>query len=199
MLNRIKVMSIGLCALSVIACSSYNPNGYADYRSYVYDGEPIYPESYEHYNPNRLPDNERPVFIPESYHMNAYQQAPVTHQDGDKHWVQSQNPKGYTIQVGDADKPAQVANTLQQVPKTDRTAEIKYQKNGKDYYKGVYGSYPNADAAKEALDKLPENIKKQATVQPWKSVQGSNTTIPNTNTDLNPARIPPVSNGPTNQ
>ena len=52
-------------------------------------------------------------------------------------------------------------------------AEIKYQNQGKAYYKGVYGSYPSFDAAQQALNNLPDDVKKGAGVKTWGSVQSS--------------------------
>ena len=79
--------------------------------------------------------------------------------------------QNYTIELADGDKASEVANTLYKAPKNDRMAEIKYQKDGKTYYKGVYGSYPSLEAAQQALTTLPDEIKQKAGVQTWGSVQ----------------------------
>ena len=92
--------------------------------------------------------------VPDSYYVGAYH-SPTSHKDVDRNWVNSQNPQGYTIEVAEGERPAQVAGKLYKLPKNDRRAQIKYNKNGKTYYKGVYGSYNNYEDAQKALNNLP--------------------------------------------
>ena len=82
-----------------------------------------------------------------------------------------QNAQGYTIELADGDKAAQVAGALYKAPKNQRTAEVKYQQGGKTYYKGLYGSYPSYDAAQQALSTLPADVKQKAGIKSWGSVQ----------------------------
>jgi len=157
---------------------SYNPNGYANYQSYTYQGEPIYPESYDdsgrynYYNNNYRADIKKGVVVPKSYLAGA-NRTPTSHRDQDKSWVEGQNPQSYTIELADADKPAQVAGVLYKAPKNDRRAQVSYQQDGKTYYKGLYGSYNNYEAAQQALNALPADIKSGANIKSWGTVQGS--------------------------
>ncbi len=75
--------------------------------------------------------------------------------------------------MADGEKASQVAQTLYKAPKNDRMAQIKYQRNGKDYYKGLYGSYDSPEAAQKALDALPPDIKQGAGIKNWSNVQGN--------------------------
>lgn len=108
--------------------------------------------------------------VPENYLVGP-SHAPKSHNDLDKGWVDNQNAQHYTIELKQGDKAADVAKTLQQAPKNERTAEVKYQQEGKTIYKGLYGSYPNQEAAEQALKALPEELKSQANVKTWRSVQ----------------------------
>jgi hypothetical protein len=174
---RKKISTVGIiaCAAFISACTSYNPYGYANYRSYVYEGRPLYPEVYEadlyYYKPSSYQERKQ-VTVPETYHVGAYR-SPVSHRDQDKTWVDGQNPQGYTIELADKEKASEVAGKLQQVPKTDHSAAVPYEKEGKIYYKGVYGSYPDQESAQRALNSLPPTIKDEANVQTWGNVQNS--------------------------
>ena len=64
-----------------------------------------------------------------------------------------------------------VAKALYQLPKNNRTAEVKRQRFGKTYYQGVYGSYKTKTQALQALETLPDAIKAQAKVEYWQHVQ----------------------------
>jgi septal ring-binding cell division protein DamX len=110
------------------------------------------------------------VVVPDSYHVGEYH-SPVSFKDRDKGWVSSQNPQGYTIELADDQKASKVAQKLYKAPKNDRMAQVRYQKNGKPYYKGVYGTYNSPEAAQKALDQLPAELKQGAGVKSWGSVQ----------------------------
>lgn len=97
---------------------------------------------------------------------------PGAHKSMDRNWVNSQNPMGYTIELGDDAKAAVVAGKLNQAPKTDRMAQVKYNKNGQSQYMGLYGSYESEEAAKKAYDQLPASVKQGASVKSWSTVQG---------------------------
>lgn len=177
MLTKIRTAGVIACAALISACTSYNPYGYANYRSYVYEGRPLYPEVYEtdlYYSkyPTYEYKERKPVVVPETYYMGP-SGSPVSHKDQDKTWVEGQNPKSYTIEIADQAKAASVAGKLQNAPKTDRGAAISYEKDGKTYYKGVYGTYPDANAAQKALDSLPPAIKDGANVKTWGTVQST--------------------------
>lgn len=111
------------------------------------------------------------VVVPDSYHV-GNNHAPVAHHDRDKNWVSNQSPQSYTIEIADSEKPAEVAKQLFVAPKKEHTAEVEYYQNGSVHYKGLYGSYPNYESAKKALDALPDNLKQQAGIKSWQDVQG---------------------------
>lgn len=179
MLVNIKRLGFILCTISLSACMHYNPNGYANFRSYTHHGRLIYPESEGHYyqyddydtynREQREPQQQ--VVVPDSYHVGKYH-SPVSHKDRDRQWVNRQNPSGYTIEVADDTSAAEVAGKLHKVPKNDRKAQIKYQQGTQTHYKGLYGSYPSFDAAKKALESLPADLKNRANIKTWGSVQG---------------------------
>ncbi|MFI4919644.1 MAG: SPOR domain-containing protein, partial [Legionellales bacterium] len=112
------------------------------------------------------------VVVPESYHVGAYH-SPVSFKDMDQSWVSRQNPQGYTIEIADDAKASEVARKLYNTPKNDRMAQVQYQRNGRVYYKGVYGTYSSSDAAQKALDALPPDIKQGAGVKTWSSIQSN--------------------------
>jgi septal ring-binding cell division protein DamX len=169
----IKHLAFGLCALSLSACTSIQGSSGADYPDYVYDPGQTYP-----IDNNRLNQyiNENPaaqeVTVPETYHVGAYH-APVSFKDRDRQWVQGQNPQRYTIEVADDEKAADVAQKLHKLPKNDRVGQVHYQRAGKSYYKGLYGSYDSQEAAQKALDALPADLKQNAGVKNWGSVQNN--------------------------
>jgi septal ring-binding cell division protein DamX len=128
--------------------------------------------TFEYYHRNSADDgtyNDQPrVVVPQSYHMNGINNSPTTAKDGDKEWVERQNPGGYTIQIQKDSKPAAVANTLQQMPKNERSVEVRSHSGS---YLGLHGNYQSREAAQSQLDKLPADVKNQATIKPWGTVQ----------------------------
>lgn len=170
MSNSIKYVGIVVSICTLCACSSFNPNGNTNDQTYTDHGTDLYPEGYE--NTSSYPSSKQPVYVPESYHVSAYH-SPAKPKDVDQQWVGSQNANDYTIEVAEGDQPANVAKTLLKVPKTERQAEVKYQQGDKTFYKGVYGSYPTKEAAEQALQKLPYDVKPNAQIKSWGSVQGN--------------------------
>lgn len=189
-MKKITSLTIGLMIISLTACTiteqdGYYPAGYQGYNypaydykpyrpwsggsvtnthgSYLYDSD-SYNTSYQNYREKSAP------VVPDTYYTGPAR-APVSFKDNDKNWVNSQNPYGYTIQVADEEKASKVAGKLHKVPKNNRMAEIRYQKDGKNYYKGVYGTYENKEAAQKAMENLPADIRQGASVQGWQSVQ----------------------------
>jgi SPOR domain len=135
---------------------------------------------YSPYDPKTIPSaapkpnmcrGENCVKVPNTYHIGPMH-SPISSQDRDRGWVKSQNPQGYTIEMGDDEKASEVAHKLHSAPKSERMAEIKYQRNGKPTYKGVYGSYESREAAQKAFDNLPEHLRTGSSVKDWGSVQG---------------------------
>ncbi len=135
---------------------SYQPSQYQNIESPNYDYSSGYSES--------------TATVPDSHYTGSYR-SPTSHKDMDRNWVDSQNPKSYTIQIGESDKASQVAGRLYKAPKTERSAEIKYDRKGQSYYKGVYGSFNNQEDAQKALNSLPPEIKQGSEIKSWSSLQ----------------------------
>jgi hypothetical protein len=139
------------------------------YTTYTYDNSQLYPPvNYTSYDSSYKSSEQ--VSVPDSYHVGEFH-SPVSFKDRDKNWVNGQNPQSYTIEIAESDKAAQVAQKLYKAPKNDRMAQVKYNAKGKAYYKGVYGTYPDAASAQKALDSLPAEVKQGASVKNWGSVQ----------------------------
>lgn len=178
MVIKTRLLGVFLCTAGLTSCMSYNPNGYMNHQSYIYKSEPIYPESYDdyssyrYYSPNEPDVVKKAVEVPDTYHVGPTK-APISHKDQDKGWAVGQNPQRYTIELADDPKPSQVANKLYQAPKNERMGQIKYEKSGETYYKGLYGSYDNYESAQKALNNLPPDVKDKATITNWGSVQNT--------------------------
>jgi septal ring-binding cell division protein DamX len=176
--TKTKLIGMTLCAASLSACSSFYSTSATSYHPTTThrDAEvQLYPDGYDNggaYAPTDATTVKKDIVVPDTYHTNAYQ-APTSFKDRDNSWVGHQNPQGYTIELANGDKAADVAGVLQKAPKNERMAEIKYRQDGKEYYKGVYGSYPSYQAAQQALSALPEDVRQGAGVKTWGSVQSS--------------------------
>ena len=172
MLTKTKIICASLCALNLSACMTSGSRDEGHYQTYDNQASPLYPDGYDTtvvYGNNPY-ETTREVMTPESYHLGT-SRPPVSSKDLDKTWVSSQSPNGYTIQLSNDEKASHVAGVLQKIPKNERMAEIKYQHDGKTSYKGLYGSYPSAEAAHNALNTLPNDIKQGAQVEPWGTIQ----------------------------
>ena len=173
MLNNTRIISICLCISGLSACTTDDTSTYTTaqpYQPYTYSGTQLYPESYENTGYTEPPQTSSTVEVPETYHVSA-SHSPTPHTDVDREWINSQNAQGYTIELADGDKASQVAGALYKAPKNERTAEVKYQHDGKTYYKGLYGTYPSREAAQQALDALPADAKPNAGIKTWGNVQ----------------------------
>lgn len=168
-----KCIVLSFCAINLCSCMIYDNENYnPNYQTYTYDNSQLYPAA--NYGSStagyRYSTNEQTVAVPNSYHVGEYH-SPVSFKDRDRTWVSNQNPQGYTIEIAEGEKASQVAQKLYKTPKNDRMAQVKYQMNGKPYYKGVYGTYPDAASAQKALESLPEDIKQGASVKNWSTMQ----------------------------
>jgi septal ring-binding cell division protein DamX len=172
MLNKMKLISVGIGLAGLSACATNNSADYTYYQPYNYNAEVTnyYPTAYDSTMYTDYYSEKKQVQVPDSYHV-GISHSPTSHKNVDSEWVRSQNSQNYTIELTDGDKASQVANTLQKVPKNQRTAEIQYQRDGKTYYKGLYGTYPSYEAAQQALGALPADIKDKAGVKTWSNVQ----------------------------
>lgn len=182
MLHKTKILGICLCLSGLSACTvdsannnppTYRPT-YQPYTYVNYYGTPtdLYPQGYDSSMYVQLPQEKKPLEVPDTYLAGA-NHSPTPPKNVDKEWVNNQKGQSYTIQLADGEKAAEVANTLLKVPKNERTAEIKYQRDGKTYYKGVYGTYPNYEEAQKALNNLPADVKQNAGIKTWGTVQNN--------------------------
>lgn len=124
----------------------------------------------------------RTVTVPQSYYLSEGK--PQSHKNVDKNWVNEQNSSSYTIELATG-KASSVAEILQNSPKDQRMAQVAYG-NGK--YAGVYGTFPSQSAAQAALDKLPPDLRKNAQIQSWDTVQENVSSAPvnNRTTSITP-------------
>lgn len=183
MLKTSKIIIISLSSVYISACSidgttsNFSNYGHSGYTN----SQMIYPDSYDSYNyqyqyqnqsgeyQSGAPSSSGKIVVPESYHVGTSGRPPSA-KDMDKNWVRKQNPSSYTIELANDAKPSRVAGVLYKAPKNERTAEVKTT-NGN--YTGVYGTYPSYEAAKEKLMSLPENVRKDANIKSWGSVQSN--------------------------
>jgi septal ring-binding cell division protein DamX len=167
---------LGMAVIGLSSCMEVDnqPDSYG-YTTYTYGSPMMMQGSYVGSDVSYESESSKTeVEVPDSYYV-APSRTPVSFKDKDRQWVSSQNPKGYTVEVADDEKASKVAGRLYQLPKNDRMAQIKYQRNGKGYYKGIYGSYESQEAAQKAMDALPADMKVGASVKDWGSVQGNMT------------------------
>lgn len=172
--NHLKLMITGLALINLTACNTYEEREYLTYQPAFFGTGNLYPAS-DSYRMNDYAYDSQPgqgVVVPESYHVGQFH-SPVSFKDRDRTWVNNQNAQGYTIELADDEQPSTVAQQLYKAPKTDRMAQIRYYKNGKTYYRGLYGSYENAEDAQKALNALPPEVKKNAGIKNWGSVQNN--------------------------
>lgn len=172
-------MILCFCALGLSGClmdGSSTWDGTANDGYFTMQSEPSnnyeysegYNRSYDSYL--SIPDAETSpgVVVPTTYHLNGVTNTPPTAKDEDKNWVNTQNRNGYTIEVSKDAKPAPVAQKLQQLPKNERSVEVRTQSGS---YIGLHGSYQSREAAEEKLNSLPPDVKGAAKVKPWHDIQ----------------------------
>lgn len=175
--NYAKLALSGLCILGMSSCTMLDDGTgtYLNYPAYAsYDDSQAYrtnyyksPNNYKYYQSYQP---KQDVIVPDSYHVGDMR-PPVSFKDRDQVWVSNQSPQAYTIQLADGDKASQVAQALYKAPKNERVAQVKSARDGKDYYQGVYGSYTSAAEAQKALDALPAEVKRGASVKNWSTIQ----------------------------
>ena len=161
-----------LSFLLLTSCTMGRDPWTAEYQHQSYPSRTYTLQSYGSYEYSDVHVQSHSVNEPDSYYV-GMTQSPTSHKEQDRAWVKDQNPQGYTIEIADSEKPAQVASRLYKAPKTDRMAEIRYQHQGKAFYKGVYGSYSTAEEAQKALQSLPEELRRDAGIKNWGSIQNT--------------------------
>ncbi|AWN74598.1 SPOR domain-containing protein [Legionella anisa] len=168
--KKINLALLAMCAFTMSSCT--RESDYMSYPAYTYNDNiaPYAMNSYNMVNYDYRYQQKQEVRVPNSYYVGELH-SPTSFKDRDQSWVNSQNPQGYTIELVEGDKASQVAQVLYKAPKNDRIAQVKYDRDGKTHYKGVYGTYSTAEEAQKALNALPSEIKNSASVINWSSVQ----------------------------
>ncbi|WP_028388718.1 SPOR domain-containing protein [Legionella fairfieldensis] len=189
-MRNLHFLTLCLCAASLSSCSRVAPydERYISYKPYAYENTKFANErDYERYMERHMEQKDysrSPIDItsPESYYMHIYGSStsrkstlyrPVSHKEVDERWVRVQNPNSYTIEIANDAKASWVANKLYRMPKNNRSAQIRYYRNGKSYYSGLYGSYLNYEEAQRAFNNLPPDMKQGAVIKNWNNVQGN--------------------------
>jgi outer membrane assembly lipoprotein YfiO len=83
---------------------------------------------------------------------------------GSEGWIRAQPRASFTIQVLGLAQEAGVRDFLARHPMDRETAWFRTERNGADWFVAIAGSYPNAEAARRAIDSLPAEVRRN---QPW--------------------------------
>lgn len=83
---------------------------------------------------------------------------------GPQEWVAAQNPNYYTLQLASSTNQALIQKYYSENDLTGKAGYYRSRRAGEDWYALVYGAYPSVQDAKEAIDNLPEDLKKWS---PW--------------------------------
>jgi septal ring-binding cell division protein DamX len=83
---------------------------------------------------------------------------------GPQEWVAAQNPDYYTLQLASSTNQALIQKYYSENALTGKAGYYRSRRAGEDWYALVYGAYPTVQDAKEAIDNLPEDLKKWS---PW--------------------------------
>ena len=167
------------CILSLSACvldgsptwdggvndGYFTPEIRDSYNTPIIDTQEEYRSNDSYYTHSK--SNPPQVSVPQSYHL-GYANTPPSPKDEDSLWAANQNPNDFTIQVKKDAKPSQVAKALQELPKNQRSVELK---SHSGTYLGLHGNYSNREAAEAQLNNLPSDLKSQAKIETWGSIQ----------------------------
>jgi septal ring-binding cell division protein DamX len=74
-------------------------------------------------------------------------------------WIAAQDPAHYTIQIVAAHNPQAIGRIARAYGYSADLAQYRRLRNERDWYALLHGSYPNLEAAKAALDRLPAEIR----------------------------------------
>lgn len=176
--NTLQWLGLGCCALSLSACvmdgtstwdGTANDGYFMPAMPDDYNNPPVYTQEYDTsfdtYHRNTEP-SQTGVVVPQSYHLSNNQ--PPAAKNEDAQWVANKRPEDYTIEIKKDYKASQVANTLQKMPKNERSVEVRSHSGA---YLGLHGNYSNREAAEAQLNNLPSDVKEQAKIKKWQSVQ----------------------------
>jgi len=77
----------------------------------------------------------------------------------DSSWIAAQNPEHYTLHLAGSYDLASLMTVAQSIPNQSEVAYYEVNFEGKSWYTLIYGEFEDAQVAKKALQKLPEEIK----------------------------------------
>lgn len=83
---------------------------------------------------------------------------------GPEAWVAAQNPNYYTLQLASSTNAQLIEKYYSENDLVGKAGYYRSQREGEDWYALVYGAYPTVQDAKDAIDSLPEDLKKWS---PW--------------------------------
>lgn len=83
---------------------------------------------------------------------------------GPEEWVASQEPAYYTLQLASSTNKQLIAKYYAENNLDGKAGYYRSRREGEEWYALVYGAYPSVQDAKEAIDTLPDDLKKWS---PW--------------------------------
>ncbi len=81
-----------------------------------------------------------------------------------KEWINRQNPDHYTLQIFAVSKKDALIDFIKGNDLTQKSAYLRFERNGDDLYTMFYGTYENRDLATKAISDLPPSL---ASFKPW--------------------------------
>lgn len=79
-------------------------------------------------------------------------------------WVAAQNPNYYTLQLASSTNESLIQKYYNTNNLVGKAGYYRSHRSGEDWYALVYGAYPSVQAAKAAIQTLPQDLKKWS---PW--------------------------------
>ena len=79
-------------------------------------------------------------------------------------WLTEQNPAWYTLQLASSTNRQLIEKYYQENNLAGMAGYYRSRREGEDWYALVYGAYPTVQDAKDAIDSLPDDLKKWS---PW--------------------------------
>ena len=79
-------------------------------------------------------------------------------------WIREQNPRYYTLQLASSTNPKLIQKHYRENQFEGEGGYYRSYRQGKNWYALVYGSYSSINEAKQAVEALPEELRKW---KPW--------------------------------
>jgi len=83
---------------------------------------------------------------------------------GPEEWVASQDPNYYTLQLASSTNQQLIEKYYNENNLDGRAGYYRSKREGEEWYALVYGAYPSVQDAKDAIETLPDDLKKWS---PW--------------------------------